>query len=554
MNYIDTIVSVLRQAGVAPWSGAGSAVRRGWDHWKPGEPLTTGEGAARTPHAFDAQLPPEARWIVHPGMTDLQLIAGLWRQCMIRPGDPRGGTREDIFAISSLAAQCSRDERVVALLGHTPRDLAMWLVDLSRRDPEVFEHVLAKRFRAALACRRDLIDDPWPSAVVASWTGNQADYLPPFIVAVLYAELARLAQNQAGLLQLAFDAGVELTTTRFLERVSLAGGRHEPEAVKRALAMLPFQSVALTPPDQMLHAIDGEAASTWARTAAATIALAINQAGFATVVPASPEGAKAWRDNHAASPAFWLEAREGYGYSRQPRPAATLWGLNWKHHAATGLLEIAAQAQAWNQRYRPAGKRLSALPRRARIKAVAAIGFGWLAEADPKAALAELSKMSAAAAQGLTAQVITPLHVDAVLTDHSGEELFSRTIERMSKRPGPGELGYTASYKPHLWLDDVGDDIAHYHEFHAHALREHADAVAGNLPAVLQDTSRMDPVYARLLGRQHGVQPPHGAIGHNRPPKAMTADPAAAAAAQKLGQMVSPLSTSSILEVLRGRK
>lgn len=551
----DDIQSALHQAGIAGDGDPGSALSRGWDYWHPGTSAADGRGIARTPHPIilgRETLPLECRPIFDAAMTAEQLQAGIWRQCLIRPGDPDAVAGEDAFAISDPVAYCSRAEHLVALIGHAPRDLALWLNDLRRTDPSSFAFVLAKDFRTALVECPKLASAGWPDIVQRQWTGGEGDYLPPFFVAALYAELARLALNQAGLLELSFDAGVELTTTRFLDRMPLAGGPHEPRAITHAIAMAPFQSVALSPPDMILGNHDRAAAKAWSTTAAASIALAAGLCDGINLSVASPEDAIFLRAAFEASPNFWTEERAGHGYSRQPRPAATRWGLNWRHHAATGLVELMATAREWNARYRPSGPRLDRISRIRRAHALSVVGFSWLAEFDTAAARSELARIDTTAAN-LSTDEISPLSIDDRLGGRSGDDLLRDAESGVAIRPAAGAFGYTARYQAHLWLDVRGDDIAHYRRFQQDAVARHARALEGILPAELRDMTRVPRNVADLLRQQHGLSPKQGGIGHNQPPPSMTLDIQAARGAQNAGMMLSALSTNPILEMLIGR-
>lgn len=552
---VEDIGSVLYQAGIACDGDSGSSLRRGWDYWQPGQPLTDGRGIARTLHpriSRDIALPEGSRPILDVGMSAAELQAAIWRQSLIRPGDPEAEA-DDPFAVSAADAYCSRADHLLALIGHTPRDLALWLDDLRRTDPATFRLVLAKDFKAALARRPRLRSAQWPAVVTRQWRDGESDYLPPIFVAILYAELARLAINQAGLLALSFDDGVELTTTQILNRVPLASGPQAPLAILRAIAMAPFQSVALTPPDLILENLDRSAAAAWSQTAAASIALAASERDGINLFAANPEEANRLRAAFAASPHAWRELRKGHGASRQPRPAATRWGLNWRFHAATGLVELMLTAREWNIRYREGGARLDKMARDRRAQALALIGFGWLAEMDAVAAHRELKRIDPSAAS-LPVREITPLAIDSRLGGRSGDDLLRDAEARLVDRPAPGAFGYTARYQAHLWINVLGDDIAHYCKFQQDAMTQHALAIAQELPLELQDMERVPKEIVALLGRGYGVTPRHGGIGHNQPPPpAMDLDPKAARAAQNIGMMISALSTNPILEILMGR-
>jgi hypothetical protein len=564
----DDIADAAMQVAADPGLGGEYPLRLGWDYWLPPPndtppgatgPATDGRGAARTPHAAllgNAELPNGARHILAPAMSLQALIGGLWRQCLIRPNDPSAEPGIDLFAVSDHLDNSQRAEHLVALIGHCPRDLGLYLIHLRETDEAFFNLVIAKDFRAALRHRPDALLGPWPDTVARRWRGIERDYLPPFLVAVLYAELSRLAMNQAGLIQLSFDGETYLTTTQFLERVPMAGTTNAPHAIRRAMDHAPLQSVALGAPGEVLRNVDREAAGTWSTAAAATMTLMAGAGGGLDISPTDPAEALKLRDAYGGNPHFWLESRAGHGASRQPRAAATFWGLNWRRNAAMGLLEIAQAARRWNEQHRPAGARLLKLPRYRLAHAISTIGFTWVAEASAEAGLTVLKDIVRGDVPQeelarWTAAMISPLSIGDHLGPRSGEELVKQAALEIARRPRPGAFGYTARSQAHLWLDDHGDDIAHYRKLQQQAIDEHDAAIAGNLPDVLRDPARVPTNVAALLGRGYGVGRRHGAVGHNAPPgPAMTADPAAARAAQLLGQQISPLSTDPTREML----
>lgn len=557
MSIIDDVAAAVAQAGLDNSVDPAVGLRRGWDYWIPRQPATDGCGIARTPHRHlsdQIPLPDGARAIIDGGMSEAQLGGSFWRQVLIRPREAGAGGGPDTFAISNMAARCERAEYLVTLLGHSPRDLAMYLGDLKLRDRPVFDRVIAKDFKGALALYPTIIDDPWPHRVRALWTKPEADYLPPFLVAVLYAELARLAVNHAGLLEMAFDAGIELSTRRFLPRVPLAGGPHQPTAILRAIEMLPYQSIALSAPGTVLQRGDAEAAAAWARVCAASLSAAAEERGGLDVTPATPKEAKAIARDFAASPAFWLEPRRTHGWSRQNRPAATFWGLDWRQHAAVGLVELMMTAQGWNRRFRPKGPKLASVSMRRVSWAIATISFAWMAESNPAAALWLLQQAMDKEEDALPL-AFGPFAMDDILKPKSGDSLRKKAMALVADRPKPGELGYTARYQAHLWLNDRGDDIAHYRHYQWDAITGYHRARKGVLPMVLQDTSRIPEGVVAALGHAHGVSPDHGGLGHNQPPSLpMTGDITARRGAQNVGMMISPLSTDPMREMASRKK
>lgn len=561
MNPIDDIAAALAHSGIDPEVGAGMGMRRGWDYWMPGEPATDGRGVARTPHPLggvdDVNLPAKAKRIITPTMSPVEFANGIWRQCLIRPGDDDVSDGPDLFAISGIDGHCLSSPHLVALIGHQPRDIALYLADLRRRDPAMFGLVVSKHFTSAI--RRDpaIVLSPWPAAVSRRWRGAEGDYLPPFLATVLYAELARQAQNQAGLLALAFEGGVELTTKGFLDRVEFSGAAGAAAPVDRAIIYAPFQTVALTPPDLMLNNKDRAGIAIWGETAAASLARAAGQRGGLDILPNNAAAAGLLRAGYEAHSQFAIEKRTGKGSSRQPHRAATFWGLNWRRNAAVRLLEMALTAREWNETYRPDGLRLpdASTGQRASIvaKAIATISFRWTAEHSGAAGMTILSAVMPKAVkidegfEHWTSADINPLSIDDHLGDRSGITLLKETWGHYRRLPLPGAFGYTARSQAHLWIDDCGEDIGHYLEYQQQALHRHVEAAKATLPVELQDTTRVPADIVALLGRQHGIKRRRPRTGHNQFSIDMTADPAAARGAQQQGLMISSLSTDPIL-------
>ena len=181
--------------------------------------------------------------------------------------------------------------------------------------------------------------------------------------------------------------------------------------------------------------------------------------------------------------------------------------------------------------------------------AIATISYAWMTENNPAAAVWLLRQAQGKNEDSLDA--FSPFAMDDILKEKSGNTLRKKALALVADRPKPGELGYTARYQAHLWLNDRGDDIAHYRQYKWDAIMGYHKAKAGILPKILRDTSRVPEEVAAVLGRAHGVSPIHGDIGHNKPPSsAMADDIAAARGSQNVGMMISPLATDPMREML----
>jgi len=87
-----------------------------------------------------------------------------------------------------------------------------------------------------------------------------------------------------------------------------------------------------------------------------------------------------------------------------------------------------------------------------------------MAESNPAAALWLLTQTQGKEEDALPL-VSGPFAMDGTLKAKSGDTLRKNAIALVADRPKPGELGYTARYQSHLWLNNRGDDIAHYRHY-----------------------------------------------------------------------------------------
>lgn len=595
MSYISDLINNVQQAGIDPAIDAGCAVRRGWDYWEPlrrggdrsapfassraivsatTKPDTDGTGMARIAHRHlldDSQLPPNMLPILDVGMTVQELLAGIWRQSLVRPSDAGDPIGDNPYLVSNCHGICPSSRYLMTLIGHPPRDLALWFDELRRHDPDLFRLVLAKNFKAALTYDPDIVSYPWPKMVRKMWRDEEADYLPPFHTAVLYAELARTAMNHAGLVECAFDGETELTTKKLLDRVGTSFGPGKTVAASRAISYAPFQTLALGLPDSIIEAEDIPAMEAWVQTAASHIALVAGELEGIDIAPSTEVQANSLRAGFAAHPQFLPEPRKGKGSSIQPRRTSIFWGVAWRLNAAVRLLEIAETAREWNRCYRPSGPQLPVATnfRKANpvARAITAIRFRWTAEASRPAAKALLGEVLSKAEkkefrfEEWLPKQIEPLTIDNHLGAKSGLSLQEKALAEIGGLPKPGELGYSARSQAHLWLDDVGDDIAQYRQLEKMPMREHSKALHGNSLPSRQRPSGIPPEIVAMLAKRHGITMGHGAIGHNQKlprlgsPNEMTSATAASLGAQFEGQRVSPLSTDPMwARLLRNKK
>ena len=573
MGIAEDITVTLRQAGIDPGASAvtRSIMCRGYDYWvyKPSEhdrpgktlippvevratvkPMTDGSGLSRTPHQYvlgREPVPIGALPILATDMNVVQLASGIWRRSMIRPGSSHEDAHE--FRICNIDDDCQSATHLVALFGHQPRDLALWFDDLRLRDPLLFKLVLANDFKAALKYAPGVIQYPWPERV-------QDDFLPPFLVAVIYAELGMLAMNQAGLLELSFNAGAELAPPLFLDEIRIAHGPFAAVAAMKAIENAPFQTIILDPPPAIITNGTRDGIGKWFHTATSYLALATGILGDIDILPTTNVDAKNLKSLYSDHPLFPPASGAGSGKATTLMAAATFWGLNWRQNAAVRLLEIAITARDWNQEHRPNGPRL---PDHTKIKtanpvahAISSIQYNWLAEHDISAAIKLLDeKILPDDAQDFALRAahhsgtFDELSVIDYLGEKSGLHLLQNALRIYAVLPGPEKIGYTARSQAHLWLDDIGDDIKEYRYHQSQAVYAHNEVIAGRLD-LGQDTSRIPAEVVKMVGNQLGVNSKHKNSIPNVPPPKMSLDPEAARGAQLMGQRVSAFSTDPV--------
>lgn len=549
-------------------------LRSGWDVWT--QDATEPLGIARTPHlaiaskieVADAGLRP----VLSSAMDRSDLHAGVWRQIRILPDqdawrvEAANDATPDRFAPTGGRHYPDRAPFGTKVLGIAPADIVDFLFETKKTDQDLFDLLLAKDFKAAFKQYPDLIQLEWPQATKDRWARiGGRDCLPPVLALALYAEFCRVAHNEADLIKLSFDArGNEIFSRPYLDTIpTLTWESSDTEAVRTLVGMAPFQSTALVPPDELLRRIAPKASGAWSEAAAAAMAIYITTGGEkaqeALSHPPSPETAKALRDGIASNPRFAPVPREGKGWSLSRGHAATCWGMNWRMYAVTSLLDLAAQARAWSAQYRGGRDRLPS-PKfdRDLERAIAAILYLWVEAAHPAALPAALEPIIRAkegmikrAAEDAGKKIESfklpdaDRSIDALATCTTfGKTICKDARAKLDELPQPGEEGYTARARAHLWLNDDGDDIAHYLRHQKQAIKQHHAVLARgdclDKTAVLFTRRK-----SRLLVKPKALRRPD--IRH-RASKTFKMTPSieAARCAQDIAMMVSPLAMDPV--------
>lgn len=459
-------------------------LRLGWDYWIPCFEAgcdtvppyrhTDGCGVARFVHPVvlgTAKLPGGTRPVLSVDMSARQIANGIYRRSLIRPGSDSEDAGD--FDIGSIDAGCVSAAYLQTLLGHTPADVAQWLVQLRNDNFQLFRHVLGNDFARAFELDPELIERPWPSVV-----RSKRDFMPPIMAAVLYAELGRAAMNQAGLLELGTYAGEELRTKTVLDLIPTAGVAFDTPAIRRMAAHSALQTYSLAdaiePAGDVLSAEEAEQIE----MAAARIVEDAAQRDKLFADKWTLEELRELKASAAQHPQFAKEPRKGQAPSLQPRKAGFFWGLTAHQNGPTRLLELALTARDWNERFRPNGEPLKSVKPRSGgspvTRAIAAIDYRWFGEHDPRVAKARLLDKIANSAKkaelaAKPSSCFDPLFIEDYLEPCSGATLLAMASEVVPALPAKCSFGYTARSQAHLWLDNDGDDIEHFLDLHQKA-------------------------------------------------------------------------------------
>ncbi|RVU02149.1 hypothetical protein EOE18_18020 [Novosphingobium umbonatum] len=510
-------------------------LRLGWDYWIPSSastpnsdikpsikltPYTDGYGIGRAihPYVLDKRtLPDGAKPIFSEDMDARQIANGIWRRSLIQPGsyDFHGGDYE----IGSIDADCASNEHLIALIGHKPSDLAHWLIYLKRspKYQSAFKLLLSNKFKDCLKLFPELKYMKWPFR-------PKEEYLTPFYVAVLYAELGRAAVNQAGLLQISTDDGIELTTKGVLDRLKASHGSFNSLAIKRHLEYAPLQTIAFGLPDQVIENKDKEMVSIWANAVAGRLLYELGTGGTLDITPDTPDKAVKIMECFSVHSQYEMERANEDSFAYKARKAGFFWGLTAHINPAVRLLEIASTARKWNEKYCPKGPKLPSVKDcdtgNPIAKALATIQYQWLYEHDRRLATKFLQNREVIEKEEKekgSSSKKTPknpprkrvIHADPLsllnyLGEKSGLTLQKDALVHLNVLPKPGEMGYTARSQAHLWLDDDGDDIDHFKKLLPQAIKFYQKTIDGKLDPELQDTSRVPRSVAELVHKQHG--------------------------------------------------
>ena len=387
-------------------------------------------------------------------------------------------------AICQIKAHLIADERKVrsrncyfiTLIGHTVEDVVDFLIHLGKDNPKLATLIMRKDFMTALEEFPNCLDLPWPNTCLARFKYEiRRDYLPPFLVLVLFAELARHAQGQAAHNRLSFDKhGHYVNLAPVRKDIKNAKSGNSLPATKHLLQCKWMQTSALLAPFSIVASQNPMAAINWSKDSRDKI--------FDFTVRAGNAGIEVLND--ALSPVFAPDPGEEVmvairDFTSHPnaalinrsngtvtfvnRPAITFYGMTWSESASVALTLIAEQARSWNKEYRPRNR----IPQRMRDRspsiseAIAVLTYCWLESSAPaafKGTYGRPAKRKGVAADGWNS--IGP--EDIAWGPESGKDLLSMARRLIALLPAEGKPGYSAFARASLWIDRQHDDYSHY--------------------------------------------------------------------------------------------
>lgn len=406
---------------------------------------------------------------------------------------PEAEVQEDIFApLLSVGEGPERGAFIEAIIGCSPRDIARFCHQLLKSDRQLGSMVLAKRFREVMQLDPKIVERP-----LASTFSARKKYLPGFFACVLLAEMQRLAQNVCSQIVYSFfDDGSEATIAKVVQaclKYQKKGNtrRRSSELYKpyimQQMLHAPFQtrlhqSKLNSDPDlglQQVHITSRELFQDFIQYGEPLI-------DFITGLdPSSPSPGLA---KNMQAHIDWLPNRRAKQNSlaRSVANAMRFWGMDWYDHAVLGLAQIHYAARRWNRQYCPdnpwplqTSESLWGLQ-----QAIARIPYCWLETVKPKAFECEATKLYRAKERNSKERKADPITNNAdklpageVIQLDKGEKLIATLAvfddpttkikdpavtsarKQAAETPPDGYPGYSAQYRPHLWLDSANDDI-----------------------------------------------------------------------------------------------
>lgn len=470
-------------------------------------------GIWRTPHLdvrqfFDANETKPLGMFENVG-TVHDIEARLWRLLKIFPDpfdhrhiplpngtfgkSPEAGEQDDIFApLLSVGEGPERGAFIEAIIGCTPRDIARFCHQLLKSDRQLGSMVLAKKFREVMQLDPKMVGRPLASSI-----SSRNNYLPGFFACVLLTELQRLAQNVCSQIVYSFfDDGSEATIAKVVQAClkyqKKGNTRHRSSGLyKPYITQQMFHAPFQTRLHQSGLDSDADIGLQQVHITSRELFRELMQhgeplIGFITGQdPSSPSPGLA---KNMQAHIDWLPNRTAKQNSlaRSPANAMRFWGLNWYDHAVLGLAQIEHAARRWNRQYCPDNPwPLQTSESSVGLQqAIARIPYCWLETIKPEAFECEATKLYRAKERNSKGRKTDPIKNNAdqlpageAIQLDKGEKLIatlavfddpttkikdpavSSARKQAAETPPDGYPGYSAQYRPHLWLDRANDDI-----------------------------------------------------------------------------------------------
>lgn len=491
-----------------------SALMPGWDFIEDLKVVDQPyNGIWRTPHLdvrqfFDANETRPLGMFENVG-TVHDIEARLWRLLKIFPDpfdhrhiplpngtlgkSPEAGEQDDIFApFLSVGEGPERGALIKAIIGCSPRDVARFCHQLFRSEPQLGRMVLAKRFREVMHLDPEIVERP-----LTSTFSSRKNYLPGFFACALLAEMQRLAQNVCSQIVYSFfPDGSEATIAKVVqaclkyqkkEKTRCRSSELYKPYITQQMLHAPFQtrlhqSGLNSNPDlglQQVYITSREILSDFMQCGEPLI-------NFITGLdPSSPSPGLA---KNMQAHIDWLPNRRAKQNSqaRSPANAMRFWGMDWYDHAVLGLAQIEYAARRWNRQYCPDNPwPLQTLDSSWGLQqAIARIPYCWLETIKPNAFECEATKLYRSKERNSKGRKADPILSNAdkspagvVRPSDKGEKLIATLAafddpttkikdpavtsarKQAAETPPDGYPGYSAQYRPHLWLDRANDDI-----------------------------------------------------------------------------------------------
>ncbi|MGY6637950.1 MAG: hypothetical protein ACXIUO_12520 [Erythrobacter sp.] len=422
----------------------------------------------------------------------------------IQKSDLTKGHEDAFKPISFQDGGSQRDQYIREIIGHSVHDIANFCQFILQQHPEVGKLIMAKRFREALASLPELETMDWHKRAIRARARVR-----PFFACVLLAELQRLAQNVCAHIRLSyFPDGRQVSIATFKtecnkfqkkENQRCKAEKIYAPCISKTIAWAMFQTrlhqfTITKDRDAAVDAVNRTTKYLFNEIVKGGEPLIDHVSGISHRSPA-PELAKS-----AAAHVSLLPGKvERGGYKRHHRASAsTYWGKDWFMHAAIGLCQIRDAAEVWSRQHYPKRSWKSSSECYGGLRCyIARIPFFWLETINPLAFLdealvirkqkmrspgrrskpthqskAKLKRPSVDCRVGMPLpEICEEFDRDAfsdiqeliAIFDDPDTRIKEKQVEEARKEGGKfpkrGMPGYSAQYRPHLWLDNENDDI-----------------------------------------------------------------------------------------------